>query len=117
MESMFMTDCKAQQLDNMGSHVIIEYILTANLYLNLNLLKQLYTRLKILLLYLSTLRAHNTNRKEVVEGETKPNWQFLLRPIDSHCLLWKGNGLDAFSHCLHEPTKHLIHPITSHSTG
>lgn len=89
---VFVSRCKTLQLDNMGSCVIVEYL---DFSLYLNLLKLLYTYLKILSLHLSAFRAHNTKRKEAVEGGTRPNWQFLLRPMDSPCLLWKGNGLNA----------------------
>lgn len=47
-------------------------------------------------LHLSAVQGPQHKRKEVAEGGTRPHWQFLLRPIDSHCLPWKGNDLNAF---------------------
>lgn len=94
--SMFMSGCKALQLDKPGSRAV-EYILTASLYLNLDPLKQLYAHIKILLLHVSALKTLQHKAEGSDEGETRPNWQFLLRPIDSHCLPWKWSGLNAFS--------------------
>ena len=73
---------------NLGS-CIAENILTTGLYLNIDpFLTFCFISLH--------LWPYNTKWKEVMEGGTRHNWQFLPGPIDSHCLLWKGNDLNVF---------------------
>lgn len=72
-------------------------------------------RFKFLSFPLSELSVpHSTKWKEVVEEEQGLIGNWTDRPT---LFALEGQWPECFPHCLREPTKHLIHPITSRSKG